>query len=491
MFYKQNGIVAGILLLILFAGAIGLVSVQMDKTVNRMHYSVVEEMGEYRTELIRQDFQKTAELVESMQDYLATRGYQKEQFEELIALLIRQDNKVSRIWFETEGKRTICTDSGIRESEAGPSKERNGGLYAEDSTYYWTLYGRQGEVALGIDIALDHLHAYFSNLLPAGKNYAYILNDSGVIVAHPEEKWLGMRLLDSLERRRVKQVVGENKRIHVTGFSQFLLLPVDKIYYPLTVGTEKCTVVINVVQLDNQEAMADFHRYALWIVVFTVVIFIVLLAYSQRRWRKEYDLRQKAEQEAIRLNLQQLKNQLNPHFLFNTLNNIYSLIAISPERAQSAVLELSKLLRYVLYENTQPYVPMEKELEFNHNYIELMRLRLARHVQVDVNIPTGLCRGYKIAPLLFITLIENAFKHGTSASTRSFVKINMSEPSQGVIECDIENSSFPKNETDKSGSGIGLKNLSRQLELLYPGKYNLHAESDSHIYRSMLTIDLN
>ena len=491
MFYKQNGIVAGILLLILFAGAIGLVSVQMDKTVNRMHYSVVEEMGEYRTELIRQDFQKTAELVESMQDYLATRGYQKEQFEELIALLIRQDNKVSRIWFETEGKRTICTDSGIRESEAGPSKERNGGLYAEDSTYYWTLYGRQGEVALGIDIALDHLHAYFSNLLPAGKNYAYILNDSGVIVAHPEEKWLGMRLLDSLERRRVKQVVGENKRIHVTGFSQFLLLPVDKIYYPLTVGTEKCTVVINVVQLDNQEAMADFHRYALWIVVFTVVIFIVLLAYSQRRWRKEYDLRQKAEQEAIRLNLQQLKNQLNPHFLFNTLNNIYSLIAISPERAQSAVLELSKLLRYVLYENTQPYVPMEKELEFNHNYIELMRLRLARHVQVDVNIPTGLCRGYKIAPLLFITLIENAFKHGTSASIRSFVKINMSEPSPGVIECDIENSSFPKNETDKSGSGIGLKNLSRQLELLYAGKYNLHAESDSHIYRSMLTIDLN
>lgn len=86
-----------------------------------------------------------------------------------------------------------------------------------------------------------------------------------------------------------------------------------------------------------------------------------------------------------------------------------------------------------------------------------MRLRLARHVQVDVNIPTGLCRGYKIAPLLFITLIENAFKHGTSASTRSFVKINMSEPSPGVIECDIENSSFPKNETDKSGSGIGLK----------------------------------
>lgn len=191
---------------------------------------------------------------------------------------------------------------------------------------------------------------------------------------------------------------------------------------------------------------------------------------SHSKWITTEKERKQLEQERTEAELKNLKNQLNPHFLFNTLNNIYSLIAISPERAQSAVLELSKLLRYVLYENTQPYVPMEKELEFNHNYIELMRLRLARHVQVDVNIPTGLCRGYKIAPLLFITLIENAFKHGTSASTRSFVKINMSEPSPGVIECDIENSSFPKNETDKSGSGIGLK--------IYPDNSNFYTREN-------------
>ncbi len=210
-----------------------------------------------------------------------------------------------------------------------------------------------------------------------------------------------------------------------------------------------------------------------------------------QKWIVTEKERQQLEQERTEAELKNLKNQLNPHFLFNTLNNIYSLIAISPDRAQSAVLELSKMLRYVLYENTQPYVPMEKELEFNHNYIELMRLRLARHVKVEVDMPRGLCRGYQIAPLLFITLIENAFKHGTSATEPSFVKIVMSEPSQGVIECHIENSCFPKNESDKSGSGIGLKNLSRQLELLYPGKYTLHAESDARVYRSSLTIDLN
>lgn len=210
-----------------------------------------------------------------------------------------------------------------------------------------------------------------------------------------------------------------------------------------------------------------------------------------QKWIVTEKERKQLEQERTEAELKNLKNQLNPHFLFNTLNNIYSLIAISPDRAQSAVLELNKMLRYVLYENTQPYVPMEKELEFNHNYIELMRLRLARHVKVEVDMPRGLCRGYQIAPLLFITLIENAFKHGTSATEPSFVTIVMSEPSQGVIECHIENSCFPKNESDKSGSGIGLKNLSRQLELLYPGKYTLHAESDARVYRSSLTIDLN
>lgn len=210
-----------------------------------------------------------------------------------------------------------------------------------------------------------------------------------------------------------------------------------------------------------------------------------------QKWIVTEKERKQLEQERTEAELKNLKNQLNPHFLFNTLNNIYSLIAISPDRAQSAVLELSKMLRYVLYENAQAYVPMEKELEFNHNYIELMRLRLARHVKVEVDMPRGLCRGYQIAPLLFITLIENAFKHGTSATEPSFVKIVMSEPSQGVIECRIENSCFPKNESDKSGSGIGLKNLSRQLELLYPGKYKLHADSDTQVYRSSLTIDLN
>ncbi len=225
--------------------------------------------------------------------------------------------------------------------------------------------------------------------------------------------------------------------------------------------------------------------------IFTLVVGLSVAIKIAQKWINSENERQQLEQERTEAELRNLKNQLNPHFLFNTLNNIYSLIAISPEQAQCAVLELSKLLRYMLYENTQSHVPIEKELEFDRNYIELMRLRFARHIQVEVNIPTTVCQGRKISPLLFISLIENAFKHGTGATESSFVKIEMSEPAPGVIECCIENSYFPKNENDKSGSGIGLKNLTRQLELLYPEKYNLKAERDSQIYRATLTIDLN
>ncbi len=224
-------------------------------------------------------------------------------------------------------------------------------------------------------------------------------------------------------------------------------------------------------------------------IILVLVVGLSVAIKTTSKWIHTENERQQLEQERTEAELKNLKNQLNPHFLFNTLNNIYSLIAISPNQAQSAVLELSKLLRHGLYEN-KSHVPIEKELDFIHNYIELMRLRLAHHVQVEVNIPPHVCQGYQIAPLLFITLIENAFKHGTSANKSSFIKINMSERESGVIECHIENSYFPKDEKDKSGSGIGLKNLSRQLELIYPGKHSLKTECDHATYCSTLTIDL-
>ena len=187
----------------------------------------------------------------------------------------------------------------------------------------------------------------------------------------------------------------------------------------------------------------------------------------EREWQETVGFFMVSRAEA---ELQNLKSQLNPHFLFNTLNNIYSLIAFSPERAQEAVHDLSRLLRYVLYDSSQPMVPLEKELDFIRNYVELMRIRLPEHVTLTTDISAATPET-QVAPLLFISLIENAFKHGVSHNKPSFIDLKIHQEGTRIV-CSIRNSDFPKdNGQDKSGSGIGLQNLSRRLELLYPSHH--------------------
>lgn len=193
---------------------------------------------------------------------------------------------------------------------------------------------------------------------------------------------------------------------------------------------------------------------------------------------------EKAKTEA---ELQNLKNQISPHFLLNTLNNIYALIAFNPEKAQQAVLDLSKLLRHILYDNDKTYVPLHQEIEFINNYIELMRLRLSENVDLSAIIEADENSTTPIAPLIFISLIENAFKHGVSSKT-SFIAIRISEKPNGVIEFESKNSLYPKSILDKSGSGIGLELVRKRLDFIYPNNYIWEINTDNNIYSTSLTI---
>lgn len=206
-----------------------------------------------------------------------------------------------------------------------------------------------------------------------------------------------------------------------------------------------------------------------------------------RNWYRIETMRRDLEQSRVEAELQNLKSQLNPHFLFNTLNNIYCLIAFSPDRAQGVVHDLSRLLRYVLYDSNQKFVPLGKELDFIRNYVELMRIRLPEHVSLDLQISGQENEGGMIAPLLFISLIENAFKHGVSNNLPSFIRICITYDKMEV-HCRIENSYFPKNGQDKSGSGIGLVNLEKRLELIYPESYSFRHEQEGDAYIADLQI---
>ena len=223
-----------------------------------------------------------------------------------------------------------------------------------------------------------------------------------------------------------------------------------------------------------------------------VNILFIALAVAVRmyqRWQHIEEARKEAEAARAEAELSNLRNQLNPHFLLNTLNNIYALIAFDQDKAQTAVGELSKLLRHVLYENQQDFVPLCKEADFMHNYIELMKIRVTDNVKIEENINVQPNDSTPVAPLIFISLLENAFKHGISPQGTGEIKISLSQ-TDGEITCEISNTHYPKRENDKSGSGIGLEQVSRRLELMYPDRYTWQKGviNDGQEYFSKITI---
>ena len=218
-------------------------------------------------------------------------------------------------------------------------------------------------------------------------------------------------------------------------------------------------------------------------VAIVVQCVFILLAVGVRQIKRNYDLKVKIEEEkrkSAEAELTWLKSQLNPHFLFNTLNNISSLTQIDPDKAQESIGQLSDLLRYALYDSDKDLVPLAGEIDFMNNYIGLMSLRCNEMttVEKDFSIQAG---DAMVAPLLFISLVENAFKHGVNARYPSFIRVRMdSDANDLLFSC--ENSVFEKAGTDHIGSGIGLENLQRRLELLYPGAFDYSAGSDGQTY---------
>lgn len=207
------------------------------------------------------------------------------------------------------------------------------------------------------------------------------------------------------------------------------------------------------------------------------------------RWFEVDNERKELAKAKSEAELQNLKNQINPHFLLNTLNNIYALIEFDPPKAQQAVVDLSKMLRHLLYDNKQTFVSLHQEATFMRNYIELMRIRLSDNVKLTTDFSYSESGNTLISPLIFISLIENAFKHGVSGNKPSFIDILLREHPDGKVEFVSRNSYFPKSESDKSGSGIGLELVKKKLELLYPGNYQWKTSIDEDVYSTMLVID--
>ena len=221
-------------------------------------------------------------------------------------------------------------------------------------------------------------------------------------------------------------------------------------------------------------------------------IFVALAAYSLRMTSHAHRLeheRQETEMARRDAELKGLRSQISPHFLLNTLNNIYALTAISSDRAQQAIIQLSELLRHMLYDNQQDMVDFSSECKFINSYVDLMKLRMASNVKVNVEIVIPENDKSQVASLLFISLVENAFKHGVSSTEPSSISIKLAA-SEAEIRCEIVNTNFPKTSNDRSGHGIGLQQVERRLNTVYPGRYSwTHGVSEEDgLYHSEIVL---
>ena len=226
-------------------------------------------------------------------------------------------------------------------------------------------------------------------------------------------------------------------------------------------------------------------------VVSTIMLILMLLAnlgiklyYKQRRDQQQMT---ELEKRSLEQQLEYLKYQINPHFLMNTLNNIHALVDINPEQAKDTILELSKLLRFMLYEGNKQTVPLGRELDFLDNYMQLMRLRYTDRVNIGLQKPSQL-PDVEVPPLLFITFVENAFKHGVSYKQPSFIDIRI-ETINDHLTFTCRNSKLPKDE-DKH-DGLGLKNVKQRLNLIYGSNYTLDIDDQPSTYNILLVIPLN
>jgi len=207
------------------------------------------------------------------------------------------------------------------------------------------------------------------------------------------------------------------------------------------------------------------------------------------RHRDDEKKRKELEKEKLHSELAFLKNQISPHFFFNTLNNIYALTTIDTPAAQESILKLSKLMRYLLYESEQGETLISHEIDFMTNYIALMKLRLSPKIDLKVSFPTEF-NDASIPPLLFIPFIENAFKHGISHREASFIDIRLKIESNKLTFSSENSMGKNTQPQDKEHSGIGLENVKKRLALLFPEKHRLVISETDQSFKAELVVEL-
>jgi sensor histidine kinase YesM len=255
-------------------------------------------------------------------------------------------------------------------------------------------------------------------------------------------------------------------------------------------------LAIGLINIGFSYLMYDFisfrHPFNPWR-AFSFVIYPGIVAYGlstairlTAAWFRNEQQKKAMEAEKLQSELAFLKSQINPHFLFNTLNNICSLARKKSDETENAIIMLSGIMRYMLHDSRDERVNLGMEVEYLKNFITLQRIRLPETVQIDLQVE-GDPETVTIEPLLLIPFVENAFKHGITTMEPATIGISLSVNTKRLIFI-VTNGIFHQPGEVEPGSGIGLKNISRRLELLYPGRHSLAVKNDGTQYITRLEL---
>lgn len=261
-----------------------------------------------------------------------------------------------------------------------------------------------------------------------------------------------------------------------------LSLAIISVCFPLSIVVH--LVVINE-ELQSLVWSDTFFLFLVINVLFTVITTMVLKLVKQ--WYEDQKMTTELRREQLQTELKFLKSQINPHFLFNSLNNLYALTLAKSDAAPEVVLRLSNILRYILYESSEGQVSIAKEMQHVNDYVAIERLRLGDAVRIDIDIDVDL-RDEIVEPMLFLTLVENAFKHSEQVlPEKRFIRVHAKGLINGFRFL-IENSYNPSKKSADSG-GIGLVNIKKRLNLIYPNNHDLKSSTADGVYRVDLIIN--
>ena len=246
-------------------------------------------------------------------------------------------------------------------------------------------------------------------------------------------------------------------------------------------------LVISFHPLPNKLPRTGMEEAMPLVVTNLMLMFIVTFLAStglrlNNRWKQ-------TEKERLSAQLSYLKMQINPHFLFNTLNSIYSVTIGKAPQAAEMVDKLSGMMRYTLKETQLDFVPLEMEIEYITNYIDLQRVRLDKSVKVNLEVK-GDYEGYQIAPLLLIPFIENAFKHGVNSEQDSDIKVSILANDMHELCMTVTNNKVMMEKIDDEDGGLGIENTRSRLQLIYPGKHYLNISETEEVFTVLLQIHL-